>query len=92
MSKPKPLSPKKLAKLAKKAVIQVAASELKGDDAHKAATRAFAKMIDKALKWPPTPWGLAAEALDGPAALISVRLLGGFVQHAFGKLRKKGTV
>lgn len=92
MSKPKALSPKKLAKLAKAAVLQIASSELKGDAAHKEATRIFAKKVDKALKWPMTPLGLALELADGPAALIATRLLGGFVQNAWEKLRKKGTV
>ena len=87
--KPKPLSPKLIKKLAEKAVLKVTSEGLTGAIAHKAAYAKLAKAIDKALKWPPTPLGLLAETLDGPAAAIVIRLLGGFVENAYRKLKKK---
>jgi hypothetical protein len=86
---PPPLDPGGLAEWAREAVI--AATDVDGDgrDRHKAAVRMLARKIDQALRWPVSPLGLIAEAVDGPAARI---LLGAVVKHAYQALESDGAV
>jgi hypothetical protein len=90
MPKPYPLSPKQIADLALDAVVKAAKRGRSGPAAHRSATRILARSIDKALVWPPTPLGLLAETLDGPAAAVTIRLIGGFVQDAYDTWSAKG--
>lgn len=87
--KPFSLSPKQIASLATEAVLETEKAKRKGGGAHRHATRILARKIDDLLKWPPTPLGLLAETLDGAAAALTMRILGGFVEDAWDRLQER---
>ena len=86
---PPALDPSHLAELAEQAVRRAARGGAEGRDRHRVAVAELARLIDTALVWPPTPLGIAMEALDGLAAKL---ILGAIVKHAFQRLREAGEV
>lgn len=91
MSKPKPLSAKRLARLATDAVVDAEREGKKGSAAHRYATRLLAKKIDDAMDWSGVGGvaGIVLEVVDGPIALAGVQLLGALVQDAWDRLKAR---
>jgi hypothetical protein len=84
---PPPLDPNFLVSLAEKLILEAGDAPGAGHIKHKVVVDALTKAADAAMVWPPTPAGVVAEVLDGPAARL---LLGAVVRHVYGRLKKAG--
>lgn len=85
---PKALDPLKLGGFAREAVLKFATRDDSGRAKHRAAVRAVAKEVDRAIKVP-GPIGMVVEIFDGPIARI---LVGAIVKHAYNALVAEGVI
>ncbi len=82
---PKRISTRLIEDLAEKAVRKYALKKLGGKTKKRRAVREVARKLDKMMKWPRTPLGLAAELLDGPLFL----LVGCIVEDVYHRIRNE---